>query len=217
MKKTLLLAGVACLFASQAMAFNPYIGAKFKYSVQDAKFTTDTSDDLDIDDKVVGGSIAIGTEHKVIGGALRLEAEFNQNADAEKNHPDMFYIDNETGEISGPGTIKLKLKTKSIMFNAYFDIDTGTGFKPYVGGGFGAGWNNLEVSGDLIYGEKKYRRLAWQIGTGVGYDVNSNVTLDVGYRYIDYGDKSYYDSFLKENVKIETTAHEFYAGFRYNF
>ncbi|MBR6355787.1 MAG: hypothetical protein IKR92_02925, partial [Alphaproteobacteria bacterium] len=69
MKKTLLLAGVACLFASQAMAFNinPYVSAKLKYSIMDNSAKANFEDevflyeaDWDIDDKVFGGSVAVG-------------------------------------------------------------------------------------------------------------------------------------------------------------
>lgn len=214
MKKTLLLAGVACLFASQAMAFNinPYVSAKLKYSSFDSKWTTDSSDDFDIDDKVVGGSLAIGTEQKVVGGAFRLEAEFNQNADAEKNHNDVYWEEEEA-----IGNLKLKLKTKSIMLNGYFDIDTGTQFTPYVGAGVGVAWSKYGISGGLINGYDNIRELAWQVGAGVSYSVNSNVAIDLGYRYMDYGESSEYEKLFDENMKVETTAHEFYMGFRYNF
>ena len=52
---------------------------------------------------------------------------------------------------------------------------------------------------------------AWQVGAGVGYALNDNVSLDAGYRYVDYGD------FTEDGTKLETSAHELYVGARYAF
>jgi xanthine/uracil permease len=66
MKKTLLLAGVAtALFAMNANAveLNPYVGAKFRYVDMTSEYT-EPGYSFDVDDKVMGGSIAIGTAVK---------------------------------------------------------------------------------------------------------------------------------------------------------
>ena len=47
--------------------------------------------------------------------------------------------------------------------------------------------------------------------TGVGAEVAKNVTVDVDYRYTDYGTMS------KDGDKHDTKAHQIPAGVRYSF
>ena len=54
-------------------------------------------------------------------------------------------------------------------------------------------------------------KLTPYVGAGVGYALNDNVSLDAGYRYVDYGD------FTEDGTKLETSAHELYVGARYAF
>ena len=51
----------------------------------------------------------------------------------------------------------------------------------------------------------------WQLGAGASYALTNNISLDAGYRYVDYGDFNEYDS------KIDTTSNELYIGARYTF
>lgn len=206
MKKTLLLAGVAtALFAMNASAteLNPYVGAKFRYV--DMSSDVKLGDTFAVDDNVMGGSIAIGTSFKTSKGSVRTELEYNKNQEAEKSH-DMTVIG--SGVVFGGN---LEVETQSVMLNAYYDIDTGTELTPYVGAGIGFAKTEGTLS---ALGESESiddNSFAWQVGAGVGYAVTENVTVDAGYRYVDYGDISDYD------VDIETTAHELYVGARYSF
>lgn len=47
--------------------------------------------------------------------------------------------------------------------------------------------------------------------TDVGAEITKNVTVDVGYRYTDYGTMS------KDGYKHDTKAHQIPAGVRYSF
>ena len=200
MKKTLLLAGVAtALFAMNANAIelNPYVGAKFRYVDMTSEYT-EPGYSFDVDDKVMGGSIAIGTAVKTDNGAVRVELEYNQNENVEST----LY-----------GVAKAEVETQSVMLNGYYDIDTGTKLTPYVGGGLGY----AKVKGIMTIPAASYyesmddNNFAWQLGAGVGYAVTENVTVDAGYRYADYGD------FSKNDVTLDTSAHELYVGARYTF
>lgn len=210
MKKALLLAGVACLYATGANAVNisPYVGAKIRYSMIESDFDVEGGDQFDVDDKVFGGSLSIGMKTNIIGGAIRAELEYNKNADAEKKY--WVYYENNTGDIDeGEGTFKLK--TQSLMLNGYFDVNTGTKITPYIGAGIGY----TKMKGELrVNGEKGSQddeTFAWQLGAGIGYAINNNVSIDAGYRYVDYGD------FEDDGDKIDTSSHELYIGIRYNF
>ena len=229
MKKTLLLAGAACLFASQAMAFNvnPYVSAKVKYSMMDNSWKSSETDrlvngevynfgeNINIDDKVFGGSIALGLKAPLNYGALRTEIEYSRNGNAKKSHTDEYGDKYET-----------KLESQSFLFNAYYDFDTHTAFTPYVGGGLGFARLKSSINWDEFpedNGSMKNTHFAWQLGAGVAYDINEHVALDLGYRYIDYGDfdksSSYGDDWGTETStdKIESKAHEIMLGLRYTF
>ena len=204
MKKTLFLAGVASLFAMNVNAadFTPYVGAKLRYV--DMSTDVDLGDTFDVDDNVMGASVAVGASFKTTNGAIRTELEYNRNEDAEKSHT--MYL-NGVLEFQG----NLEIESQSLMLNAYYDFDTGTKLTPYVGAGVGyskvKGTMTVEGVSDSI----DDNNFAWQIGAGAGYAVTENVTIDAGYRYVDYGD------FSKEDITVDTSAHELYVGARYAF
>ena len=205
MNKTLLLAGVAaCLFAANANAIElkQYMSAKLTYSdmSNDVNVSTDGySFKSDVDDRVWGGSIAYGVK----AGAVRTELELNMHDKAEK------YQDENDWTAS--------LENNSIMLNAYYDIDTGTKFTPYVGAGIGMAHLKAKVDfmdGDDVPGKSK-TTFAWQAGAGVSYAMTDNLALDLGYRYNDYGDVTVDVYGIK--TEFDSTSHEFLFGVRYTF
>lgn len=208
MKKTLLLASVAStLFAINGHAFdyNPYVSAKVTSSKIDADYKwTDSAggESYNQDDTVFGGAIAAGISVPTAFGAVRTELEYRMNEDAE----------DEIAKI-----IDTTVETQSLMLNAYVDIDTGTKFTPYIGGGIGY----AKVKGSFnepIYGSEGSmddNNFAWQIGLGASYAITQNVALDAGYRYVDFGDFS--ETYKDEKDTLDVNASEFYIGARYTF
>ena len=206
MKKTLLLAGVASLFAMNANAveFNPYVSAKLRYTDMSSDITL--ADTFTIEDNVMGGSVAIGTSVKTSNGNVRAELEYNKNQNAEKS-----FAMNFAGVVDFQGN--LEVETQSVMLNGYYDIDTGSKLTPYVGAGIGLAKTEATLTG-LGYSQSvDDNTFAWQVGAGVGYNVTEKITVDAGYRYVDYGNFSNSDY----DVDVETSAHELYLGARYTF
>lgn len=221
MKKTLLLAGVAtALFSLNANAteFKPYVAVKALYTDVDADMDWSYDDEVygaesenyDVSDKGWGASLAVGASMKLASGAIRGELEISQKADAESSYT------------SDGDTYKNKIETQTLMLNAYYDIDTGTKLTPYIGAGIG--YAKLEVKDE--YWNSAYNEtiddtnFAWQIGAGAAYALADNVSIDAGYRYINYGDLSSSKvDFLggNEKAKVDLTANEFYVGARYSF
>ena len=199
MNKTLLLAGVAaCLFAANANAIElkQYMSAKLTYSdmSNDLNFSSDDSSlKYNADDNIWGGSVAYGIK----AGAVRTELELNIHVKAEKTDPEGWIY---------------SLENNSIMLNAYYDIDTGTKFTPYVGAGIGMA--HLKAKDDDWHNSKT--TFAWQAGAGVSYAMTDNLALDLGYRYNDYGDVTL-DCGDDAKEKFESTSHEFLFGVRYTF
>ena len=199
MRKTLLLAGVATIFTisnAVAMEINPYVSAKMKYVDMSADYD-EPGYSLSADDNVLGGAVAFGAEHKTSVGTVRTEVEYNRNQDTEKK---LF-----------SGLAKAEVESQSLMFNAYYDIDTNSKFTPYVGAGVGYAKIKGKLKSPVLSDDMSDTNFAWQVGAGVGYELTENVTMDAGYRYADYGDFSEYDS------KLDVSAHEFYVGARYTF
>lgn len=53
----------------------------------------------------------------------------------------------------------------------------------YAGGGLGGGGYRLSVDDGFVTGSGAVGGLAWQAGGGIFYQVNSRITLDLGYRF----------------------------------
>lgn len=202
MKKMLLLAGVASVFAfnAQAFEFSPYLSAKVKYAITDSSASADNVK-INLDKDLLAGSGALGVKVPFAGGALRAEAEYNRTADAEKTFT------------FGDASTKAELRVQALMFNAYYDFVTCTPFTPYIGGGLGGARLKLSAGNQAIH----QTELAWQLGFGVAYEFNKHFAADLGYRYIDYGDFSDYLRGAENKVKVESKANEIMLGVRYTF
>ena len=199
MKKILLL-GAMSLFCLNANAqtnsnnLKTYVSGKAKYVMMDSDVTYRDFYGTTMDEDVVGASIALGMSlNNRDTGLFRFEAEYNKNDVSTKQYSN---------------SIDLELDTQAVMFNTYYHLPTGSALTPYIGFGFGA----AHVKGKASrIGEIKKTNFAWQMGTGISYDLTENFALDLGYRYMDYGD------FEKYGYNIDTRTHEFYTGIRISF
>ncbi|MBR5482753.1 MAG: porin family protein [Alphaproteobacteria bacterium] len=223
MKKTILMAGIATsLFAfnANALDFTPYVSVKATYTDFDTDLTwyntwdngeSKYNETYDISDKSWGGSIALGSSIQLYHSSIRTELEYNKKADIESSFSDFI------GD-----TYKTKIETQSFMFNAYYDINTGTNFTPYIGGGVGCAQIKAQDQyWSEFYGDIKDTVFSWQVGAGISYSINDNFVVDAGYRYIDFGNLSEKQTFDNdwgsEKDEFDISANEFYLGLRYQF
>jgi opacity protein-like surface antigen len=72
-----------------------------------------------------------------------------------------------------------EISTTTLLGNAYLDFANDTMFTPYIGAGVGYGW----VNGSGAAGDDS--GLAVGLAAGVGVDLTTNLTVDVGYRFRD--------------------------------
>jgi opacity protein-like surface antigen len=159
-----------------------YISAAIGVGIPGSLDTEDEGD-LDLDNNLVLNG-AIGYNF----GSVRLEG-----AVGYQNH-DLSNIDDED------------IALLTIMANAYYDFDAGSGIKPYIMGG--AGIANVDTSWD----DQDEIVFAWQIGAGLGFEVAYNTTVDVGYRYLKPSD------FENDSVgTIKCESHNMMLGLRYQF
>lgn len=203
MKKFLLLAGVACLFSANAEAgVNQYASVKASYDWQRVKVKTAETDGIERFHKnknLFSSHVAYGVQ----AGFVRGEVELN-------NTPTIKFGDKEGGDSH------LKINKYSLMGNVYYDFLNCSSWTPYVGAGLGYAWvkaKNFDDGKDL---DKSVYNLAWQAMAGVAYKVNTNWTLDAGYRYADLGRvrKNYGDN---DTAKLTLREHQILFGARYTF
>lgn len=191
MKKFLLLAGVACLFAANAQAeVSQYVSGKISYDFNKVKIKSSFMDIQKMDKNTFASHVAYGVK----AGYVRGELELNNSLNIKKHQN--------------------KLYKHSLMANAYFDYLTCTPWTPYVGAGMGAAY--LKYNRDNGADKKTTYNFAWQVMGGVTYDINANWTLDAGYRYADLGQirKNYGDGAI---AKVKVRDHEILFGARYTF
>jgi len=141
----------------------------------------------DIDAKtgfVMGAAVGAKVDEAITG--LRLEGEVSYR---ENNLGGRFSTGSTVfGNFSGPHDGNVS--TFALMANAWYEIDFGMGFTPYVGGG--VGWGRSTVKGSfsgvgLLSTVARYdfdeSGFVWQAGAGVKYPIADGVTLGVEYRY----------------------------------
>ena len=208
MKKLLLTsAAVLAVFTSAANAadITPYASVKAVMSFTDGKIKVDDENE---NDKVknFGGDVAVGAKM----GAVRAELAYTYLAKDDKTRK---YDD---------GKDKTEISGQSFMLNGYYDLENPTIFKPYVGAGVGMAkmkyqnkYTDFADPTDTENNSFSKNKFAYSLMAGVGAEITKNVTVDVGYRYTDYG--SFSKTIDDEKVSFDTKAHQILAGVRYSF
>ena len=127
-------------------------------------------------------------------GMFRLEGE-------------MEYQYNDIDKVSGGGDSDGYVTALSSLANGYFDFVNKTPFTPFITAGIGIARieaNDIGEDGDDMV-------FAYQVGFGVAYAINKNMSIDLKYRYFATEDPNF------NGVDAEFASHNIYCGFRYNF
>ena len=139
---------------------------------------------------------------------LRAEVEYAARGDVRASW--------DRSSATGTDKFKALFNVQTLQANMYYDIETGTALRPFVGGGLGM---------SFIYADYKRENspsysdsttgFAWNAGAGVGYDINESVTVDLAYRFAGFG---YAEAKTQSRTtKNYMTANEFILGLRLNF
>jgi opacity protein-like surface antigen len=135
--------------------------------------------------KDVGSSIILG-----LGAGYRFNS--NIRGDVTLAYRPSYKLDASDGS-SPPVKFKADVNSLSLMANGYYDFPMAA-WIPYVGAGLGFAQNKVGtisfsdstgLAGTAPGGTKS--GLAWAVMAGAGIPLPNNLTLDVGYRYIDLG------------------------------
>ncbi len=168
----------------------------------------------------VSGSVGLGMagdfKEPALGNVYKNDSGFALNGAVGYDF-DGFRVEGAVGyqenQYSDSDTLGTSLLT--FMANGYYDFNAGGGFKPYVMAGLGIADLKVDdqpASSDPWLDDTYF---VWQIGAGVGYEVSSNVTIDVGYRYLKPEGIDCPNPLHLTGVSWES--HNILAGIRYKF
>ena len=113
--------------------------------------------------------------------------------------------------------------------NGYYDINTGTAIKPFVGGGIGVASAVVDASqpaGAIVYltSSASDTLFAYQATVGASYALTDNVSLVGSYRYLGTTDGNFKTTVVVTgvgsatgNVKTSFGSNVLRAGLRYSF
>ena len=216
----LFVAFLALPVLAAAEVHGVYVAPKFLVGIQDSGHLSGVDRDSNGDkifkqynQAVFGGAMAVGYNFAPkFNVPLRTEVEFALRSNA-RNSRDLF-----DGVASWSARQTTNLST--LFGNAYIDINTGTPFTPYIGGGLGVAFNYTELKAEDATGSSTRNRhdttFAWNAGAGVAYAFTENVAVDLGYRFIGTG----YRQFKIGGEKVYGSSpyiNEFYLGARFTF
>lgn len=124
---------------------------------------------------------------------------------------------------ASPGGTSAKVSATSFLFNGYLDLGTWYRATPYIGAGAGTARVSINdytstamppLTGD---GANSQWNFAYAGMAGIAYAVSPNTMVDLGYRYINFGDVATgADVFGRMTVK-QIAAHEVRVGLRWSF
>ena len=106
----------------------------------------------------------------------------------------------------------------AVYANAYYDFDTGTQFRPYVGAGIGFADVDVEYApsgvGIIDDGETKF---AYQLKAGASFAATDQVEVYGEYAYRATEDIEVNNDLFPGTLEIENQANTFAVGVRYRF
>ena len=121
------------------------------------------------------------------------------------------------------------------LLNGYLDLNgvwptTFGRFQPYIDFGLGVARNDLGSTSFAVNGRSgsvsrhQFMDFAWGTGAGVAYPINSNLLVDIGYKYLDLGEMHSGTTFSAAGTAINTPrmvgdlkVHTVMLGLRWEF
>ena len=173
----------------------------------------------ELTDNIIGGALAAGYDfHGGYSYPIRLELEVGM-------HDKVKYSEKPTGQTNAK--IGYEIDVATLFANIYFDYHNKTDLTPYIGGGLGMARlkATTKLSGfspylapmlkDDGFGKSETTwNFAWNVGVGVAYTMTESISLDLGYRYADFGSMTIVKGI---NDKYDITGHEVLLGARFSF
>ncbi len=127
----------------------------------------------------------------VLGLGVGLRASENWRWDITGTYRGGFDIQGADGR----GTqFQTNVKSWSLMLSGYYDIDSGSDWRPYVGGGIGPARNKVEQMTAVVNGAPvefpggQDTSTGFHVTFGGSTRLNNGLVIDLAFRYVDLGD-----------------------------
>jgi opacity protein-like surface antigen len=125
--------------------------------------------------------------------------------------------------LRGSGSIDTKMGYA--MLTGYVDLGTVMGFTPYLGAGAGVVYTRPKISGTIVdvdgstfggsYKEHDFS-FAYTLNAGLAYKLTQNLSLDVGYQYLNSPDAEYFSVDSPSLYDKGFDMHQVKVGLRYD-
>lgn len=169
---------------------------------------------------------------------FRVDGTFEYRGAGSIGVSDRLTYNNGFGVVQQTNTYKGNLSSLVALFNGYVDLGTWNCLTPYIGAGIGYASNTISGFTDqgIVFaggpssatlgtaGKGDKSGVAWALMAGLGYEVNKNLTLEIGYRYLNLGDAQsgrIQNAFIAESYSPlkakEIDSHDIKIGMRWNF
>lgn len=212
MKKLLIIAGCTMLLSLSSTAWaaaetlyateRPYVSANLGLATfSDAEATNPNLAPANYDieaDSGIAFSAAVGYEFSSFNTRLDLEVTYQNNP-----------LD-QASTAAGAVPLTEDIDSFAVLANVYWDLVNDSPWTPFLSAGLGAALVNVDDSTAYL-GDDSDSVFAYQVGAGIGYAVNRNMTVEAKYRYFATADLEF------DLVELEYATHNLYAGIRYVF
>ena len=229
MKKALLLFTAIVLgvsFQAEAVAIKNYVALRAGFAAmkhQSKEQYNDVRNPVknDWNGDAGMGSVAFGLK----AGYLRAEVEGNATSTTKETR--QFH----TSDYTDMTNTTARINTSSVMFNTYLELPVDFPLRPYISAGVGMA--HIKGKFKSRSGEHKDRivttsmsgnHLAWQVGAGLAYEITPEWAVDLGYRFMNYGnitkkikDHSGTETLDLGKVRLDAKTYNIYFGVRYAF
>ncbi len=155
------------------------------------------------------GTAAVGAYGGAFGN-FRVEGELVYNTNDFKS-----LSASGVGSVSAGGDVS----TLGLMVNGYYDFETNSKWKPFIGGGIGGASvsiNSLSVMG-IVGADDDAWAFAYQVKVGVAYEFTQALAGTLGYRFFATEDADFVDlagdAFSADGIE----AHIVELGMRFHF
>ncbi len=173
-------------------------------------------DDVDITQPGATVTTELDTGILVTGAFGRSFDNFRAEAEILYNTNDV-----STLSVAGVGSVNAggDISTLGLMVNGYYDIDTNSKWRPFIGGGIGGAnvsINSLSAVGVLL-ADDDATVFAYQVKVGVAYEFSPAWAGTFGYRFFGTDDADFVDvsgaAFSTDGIQ----AHIIELGMRFRF
>ena len=221
MRMTSMAAGAALLFAASSVAYAQNSGGWFPQNqprgfyvggalggqyLENANISGGAiQNDIDLDI----GAVGLVNFGYAFGNGFRTELELGGRWNGVKQA-------NGNGASGGSGDVY----AYSAMVNLLYDINTGTRWTPYFGGGAGWTWMDYDGTGTFAGGttvDSDDNEFTLQLIAGVDYSIDDNWRIGLQYRYFFPLDPEDLTASNGQSIDSEYKAHNVLLTLRYTF